>query len=130
VSGGGYLGASLSSLLVNSKPETLGPRRFPLRKELGETEPPALRNLRNGSNYLKPPGLLNAMGLPAIVLLFPFAMVLLRSRMTLKNRHRYLSWMAAMLLGTLLLLMGCDGAASSSSPWMVRRIPAFSSAAS
>jgi Patatin-like phospholipase len=175
VSGGGYLGAGLSSLLADSKPETLGSRHFPLRKELGEPEPPALRNLRNGSNYLKPPGLLNAMGLPAIVLrgvlltfiallplilgvvlvteflyevvgpamvfsggpnieeyhffrtplpssvmlsafgvlglLFPFAMVLLRSRMNLKNRHRYLNAMAAMLLGTLILLMVWPGMA-------------------
>jgi hypothetical protein len=168
VSGGGYLGACLSSLLADAKPEALGSRHFPLRKELGETEPPALRNLRNGSNYLKPPGLLNAMSLavvllrgllltfiallplilgavlvtelfyevlaPALVfaggpnleqrhilrtpfpagaafaafavlgLLFPFAMVLLRTRMNLNNRSRYQTVMAAMLLGTVSLL--------------------------
>lgn len=175
VSGGGYLGACLSSLLADSKAESLEPRHFPLRKELGEPEPPALTKLRNGSNYLKPPGLLNAMSLAAIILrgllltftallplilgavlvtgliyeviapalifagspnlekhhllrtpvpslvmltafgvlglLFPFAMVLLRSRMNLKNRHRYQKAMAAMLLGTVILLVLWPGLA-------------------
>jgi hypothetical protein len=175
VSGGGYLGACLSSLLADSKPEALSPKYFPLRKQLGEPEPPALRNVRNGSNYLKPPGLLNSLGLAVIVLrgllltftallplilgavlvtgfvyevlgpavvfsggpnpekihffrtplpssvvltafgvlgfLFPFSMVLLRSRMNLANRQRYQNAMAAMLLGALALLMLWPGIA-------------------
>lgn len=68
VSGGGYLGACLSSLLAESGAEALLPEHFPLRKQTGEQEPPALRNLRNGSNYLDPPGLLNALVLPTVML--------------------------------------------------------------
>jgi hypothetical protein len=68
VSGGGYLGACLSSLLLESSADSLGPQQFPLRKQAGEMEPPALRHLRNGSNYLKPPGLLNAMSLAVVLL--------------------------------------------------------------
>lgn len=68
VSGGGYLGASLSSLLSASGEQALEPERFPLRKEEGKPEPPALSHLRNGSNYLNPPGLLNLLGLPIVLL--------------------------------------------------------------
>lgn len=68
VSGGGYLGSCLSSLLAGSNASALSPEHFPLRKEVGQLEPPVLRHLRNGSNYLRPPGVLSAMGLPAIVL--------------------------------------------------------------
>jgi hypothetical protein len=69
VSGGGYLGSCLSSVLADAKSaDALGPRGFPLRKEAGEREPPVLRHLRNGSNYLKPPGLLNSVGLAVTVL--------------------------------------------------------------
>jgi hypothetical protein len=68
VSGGGYLGSCLSSLLAGSGASALSPEHFPLRKEAGQPEPPVLRHLRNGSNYLRLPGVLSAMGLPAIVL--------------------------------------------------------------
>jgi len=68
VSGGGYLGSAVSSLLTHADANALGPERFPLRKEAGQTEPPALRHLRNGSNYLAPPGLLNQLGLPSVFL--------------------------------------------------------------
>ncbi|HEX8699096.1 MAG TPA: patatin-like phospholipase family protein [Myxococcaceae bacterium] len=68
VSGGGYLGACLSSVLLESTAESLGPQQFPLRKQAGEPEPPVLSHLRNGSNYLKPPGLLNAMSLAVVLL--------------------------------------------------------------
>jgi hypothetical protein len=69
VSGGGYLGSCLSSVLADSKSaDEVGPRHFPLRKQVGEAEPPVLRHLRNGSNYLKPPGLLNSVGLAVVVL--------------------------------------------------------------
>jgi Patatin-like phospholipase len=68
VSGGGYLGSCLSSLLAGTGASALSPEHFPLRKEAGQPEPPVLRHLRNGSNYLRLPGVLSAMGLPAIVL--------------------------------------------------------------
>lgn len=68
VSGGGYLGACLSSLLAESGGAALSPEHFPLRKQTGEPEPPALRNIRSGSNYLDPPGLLNGLALPAVMI--------------------------------------------------------------
>ena len=81
VSGGGYTGSMLSSLLRDPmEPDT----PFPLDKPKGREEPPALRHLRNGSNYLSPGGLLNTLRLPAVVirglllntlLLLPLAMI-------------------------------------------------------
>ncbi len=69
VSGGGYLGSALSSLL-NEPDGRTGPEahRFPLRKEPGAEEPPPLRHLRNGSNYLSPGGFLDKLRLPTVVL--------------------------------------------------------------
>ena len=65
VSGGGYTGSMLSSLLRDrAKPK----EGFPLEKPEGQEEPPALQHLRNGSNYLSPGGALNALRLPAVVL--------------------------------------------------------------
>lgn len=80
VSGGGYTGALLSSIL-NSDTET--PDNFPLRKPVGEEEPRSLQHIRNGSNYLTPGGFLSVARLPAVLLrglllnfllLLPYAM--------------------------------------------------------
>jgi hypothetical protein len=71
VSGGGYLGACVSSLLGDPEPDPDGKpasEPFPLRKHFGEPEPPVLQHLRNGSNYLKPAGALSKLRVPAIVL--------------------------------------------------------------
>ncbi|SEK27578.1 Patatin-like phospholipase [Stigmatella aurantiaca] len=61
VSGGGYTGALLSSLLGTPGAEHAP---FPLQKPLGQNEPPLLQHLRNGSNYLSPGGLLDQLRLP------------------------------------------------------------------
>ncbi|MHC4859991.1 MAG: patatin-like phospholipase family protein [Planctomycetota bacterium] len=67
VSGGGYIGSCLSSVLNDPKQEPQG-RAFPFQHELGVEEPEAFRHLRNGSNYLAPRGLLNKLRLPALML--------------------------------------------------------------
>lgn len=67
VSGGGYIGGCLSSLLndPNYRPEN---PTFPLAYRMGTGEPPALTQLRNSSNYLSPRGLLNKLRLPNLLL--------------------------------------------------------------
>ena len=81
VSGGGYTGSMVSSLLRD--PAESG-EAFPLEKPEGQEEPPALQHLRNGSKYLSPGGALNTLRLPAVVvrglllnalLLLPFLML-------------------------------------------------------
>lgn len=67
VSGGGYLGSCISSLL-NRPPASAEADRFPLRYTRGSGEPPALTHLRNSSNYLRPQGLLNALRIPVLLL--------------------------------------------------------------
>lgn len=67
VSGGGYTGSMLSSVLNDADAELEG-RGFPLNFETGSVEPPALRQLRNGSNYLAGGGFLSVARLPAILL--------------------------------------------------------------
>jgi len=67
VSGGGYIGSCLSSVLNDPTKEPEG-REFPFHHELGVQEPAAYRQLRNGSNYLAPGGILNKLRLPALVL--------------------------------------------------------------
>jgi hypothetical protein len=82
VSGGGYTGSMLSTLL-SSKDETS--EAFPPRMPVGSEEPKILQHLRNGSNYLTPGGFLSAVRLPALivrgliinlVLLLPIIMLL------------------------------------------------------
>jgi hypothetical protein len=82
VSGGGYTGAMLSTLL-SSKDET--PEAFPPKMPVGSEEPKILQHLRNGSNYLTPGGFLSVVRLPALivrgliinlVLLLPIIMLL------------------------------------------------------
>ena len=67
VSGGGYIGSCLSSLL--NDPKTKSTRAdFPLKYTEGDAEPDALTHLRNSSNYLSPGGLLDKLRLPNILL--------------------------------------------------------------
>jgi hypothetical protein len=63
VSGGGYTGSMISSLLRDA-----GATEAPLLKHEGQEESAALQHLRNGSNYLSPGGLDDAARLPAVVL--------------------------------------------------------------
>ncbi|MBW2267500.1 MAG: hypothetical protein JRH16_02900 [Deltaproteobacteria bacterium] len=67
VSGGGYTGSCLSSVLNDPTKKPEG-RDFPFHHELGVEEPAAYRHLRNGSNYLAPGGVLEKLRLPALVL--------------------------------------------------------------
>lgn len=61
VSGGGYTGACLSSLMHQMKDgEEL------LVQRDGTEEPPALNHIRNGSNFLLPAGLLNRLRMPSL----------------------------------------------------------------
>lgn len=55
VSGGGYIGCSLTACLEESE----APWRFPYSSNLREDEPPPLQQLRNYSNYLFPHGLVD-----------------------------------------------------------------------
>ncbi len=67
VSGGGFIGSCLSSLLnePSAKPDK---GSFPLEQVPGAEEPPALTHLRNSSNYLSPGGLLSRLRLPNLLL--------------------------------------------------------------
>jgi hypothetical protein len=67
VSGGGYTGSCISSLL-NQPNDKLSSEDFPLQYTSGAAEPAALTHLRNSSNYLTPGGLLNQLRLPNILL--------------------------------------------------------------
>ncbi|MGI9592297.1 MAG: patatin-like phospholipase family protein, partial [Myxococcota bacterium] len=67
VSGGGFIGSCLSSVLNDPEKEPQG-RAFPFHHELGVPEPEAYRQLRNGTNYLAPGGILDKLRLPALVL--------------------------------------------------------------
>ncbi len=71
VSGGGYIGSCVSSLLNEPLDESgnrpLGPG-FPLKYTAGVEEPPALTHLRNSSNYLIAGGMLGKLRLPNLLL--------------------------------------------------------------
>ncbi|MFN0107004.1 MAG: patatin-like phospholipase family protein [Bryobacteraceae bacterium] len=68
VSGGGYIGACVSSLLGGATKDggLSAGAAFPLRKETGEKEPPALTHLRNSSNYLSSGGLLGTLRMASL----------------------------------------------------------------
>lgn len=85
VSGGGYLGAALSHLLNVPSPSATSPEQFPLGMGYGTVEPPALRLLRNSSNYLRAGGAFDALAMPAVYLR---GLVLTAA-----------SWLPALLLG-------------------------------
>ncbi|MEQ9209787.1 MAG: patatin-like phospholipase family protein, partial [Pseudomonadales bacterium] len=67
VSGGGYIGSCISSLLNDpeNRPEN---EKFPLRLSGGTSETAALTHLRNSSNYLSPGGLLEKLRIPNVLL--------------------------------------------------------------
>jgi len=62
VSGGGYTGSCLSTLMHRDRK---GERALVDRR--GSQEPPALNHLRNASDYLIPAGFLNLLRLPAVI---------------------------------------------------------------
>ncbi len=66
VSGGGYIGACLSSIL--NAPHTDYDSDFPLRREVGAEETPGVRHLRNSGNYLAPNGLFDTLRIPTLLL--------------------------------------------------------------
>jgi hypothetical protein len=64
VSGGGYLGACVSSVYSE-----LGDRdQFPFAHKRGEREPALFRHLRDNASYLAPDGLLDFLRIPALLL--------------------------------------------------------------
>ena len=67
VSGGGFTGSCLSSLLND---QTVGPEqdRFPLHYKVGTREPLAVGQLREGAQYLAPGGVLDKLRIPALLL--------------------------------------------------------------
>lgn len=67
VSGGGYIGSCLSSILNN--PE-IGPEKekFPFCHERGTSEPEAMKHLRRYCNYLTPEGIWDTLRIPALLL--------------------------------------------------------------
>ena len=67
VSGGGFIGSCLSSVL-NSKDTGSEQDRFPLHYQVGSNEPLGVGQLRNSAQYLIPGGLLDKVRIPALVL--------------------------------------------------------------
>ncbi|HZR24509.1 MAG TPA: patatin-like phospholipase family protein [Vicinamibacterales bacterium] len=67
VSGGGFTGSCISSLMNDSavRPDDT---TFPLRTVTGANEPDAVRHLRNSGNYLAPGGMLDKVRIPALVI--------------------------------------------------------------
>lgn len=62
VSGGGYIGASLSSLMAREREKGGARAAFPFRAPPpGEPEPEPLSHLRNNSNYLAPRGVMDVL---------------------------------------------------------------------
>jgi hypothetical protein len=69
VSGGGYIGSCLSSMLNAPLDKPSYENEFPFRHELGKEEPMAFKHLRSHSNYLTPCGFFNWLQIPARLLL-------------------------------------------------------------
>ncbi|MCK5479001.1 MAG: patatin-like phospholipase family protein, partial [Methylococcales bacterium] len=67
VSGGGFTGSCLSSVL-NAKDTGSEQDRFPLHYQVGAKEPLGVGHLRNSAHYLAPGGLLDKIRIPALVL--------------------------------------------------------------
>jgi hypothetical protein len=67
VSGGGFIGSCLSSVL-NDKDVGTEQDRFPFHYTVGTQEPLAVGQLREGSRYLAPGGLLDKLRIPALAL--------------------------------------------------------------
>ncbi len=67
VSGGGYIGSCLSSVLNSPETKPEG-ENFPFRETLGRDETQAVSHLRNSSNYLAPTNIFDKLRIPALVL--------------------------------------------------------------
>ena len=67
VSGGGLIGASVSTLL-NSTDASSRPENFPLGVDAGRAERPAVRHLRAYTKWVAPNGALDNIRLPAVLL--------------------------------------------------------------
>jgi patatin-like phospholipase len=72
VSGGGYIGTSMTAAM-----STLPPEKFPFASELREGEVPGIQHIRDHSNYLFPQGALNVFGNVVVYLRGILANVLL-----------------------------------------------------
>ena len=68
VSGGGYIGCSLSTAIASQSSSSGAPAESPFIHELGTPESPSLKHLRDHANYLRRKGILNALAIPAILL--------------------------------------------------------------
>ena len=66
VSGGGFIGSCLSSVLNDARAQS-PTDPFPLAAQTGQAEPPALVHLRNKSKYLAPGGVLDKLRIPALL---------------------------------------------------------------
>jgi hypothetical protein len=67
VSGGGFIGGAVSSLM-NDPAVRPNDASFPLHSGNGANETPAVRHIRNSGHYLAPGGLLDQLRIPAIFL--------------------------------------------------------------
>jgi hypothetical protein len=67
VSGGGYIGSSLSCALQFEDPSEQQPGHSYVHRR-GEEEPPLIKHLRSGGDYLAPGGLLNKLKIPAVLM--------------------------------------------------------------
>ena len=67
VSGGGFIGSCLTSLMNDPKSNYDGVDNFPLRRETGVEETRAVRHLRNSSNYLAPRGFADTLRVPTVM---------------------------------------------------------------
>ncbi len=67
VSGGGFVGSCITSLLNDPNCAYDGENNFPLRHETGVEETSAVHHLRNSGNYLAPGGTADTLRIPAIL---------------------------------------------------------------
>jgi Patatin-like phospholipase len=67
VSGGGYIGSSLTCALQFEDPSVQQPGHSYVHRR-GEEEPPLIKHLRSGGDYLAPGGLLNKLKIPAVLM--------------------------------------------------------------
>ena len=67
VSGGGFVGACLSSTLNTDDVRSSG-EAFPLRENTGTAESPEMTQLRNSGKYLAPSGFLEKLRIPALLI--------------------------------------------------------------
>jgi hypothetical protein len=75
VSGGGYIGSTLTTVL--NSPDIQLDESFPFRHQWGEQETGAFRHLRNCANYLHPGELLEKLRIPSLMFLGVFSNLVL-----------------------------------------------------